>query len=63
MFFAEAQVTGFSRWVIDQIIQDIPEDCAVCEFDCRKTQCTQDQWMLCSRRLDALRASEQVKAI
>ncbi len=38
-------------WVEDQIVQDVPKDIAVCEFDCQKDQCTWGEWETCERRL------------
>jgi hypothetical protein len=38
----------------DGLIQEVPEDIACCEFDCRKGQCTQDEWESCPRRLSYL---------
>jgi hypothetical protein len=38
-------------WTKGQIVSDVPEDIATCEFDCRKPQCTQGEWETCSRRL------------
>lgn len=32
-------------------IKDVPEDIALCEFDCRKEQCHYDEWASCERRL------------
>ena len=43
---------GFLQWVRNQIIQDVPEDVALCEFDCRKGNCTNEEWESCGRRLD-----------
>jgi hypothetical protein len=43
---------GLWRWVKDQIVQDVPKDSALCEFDCRKEQCTIGEWETCERRLD-----------
>jgi hypothetical protein len=40
------------RWVKDQIVQDVPKDNALCEFDCRKEHCTLGEWETCERRLD-----------
>lgn len=40
------------QWVQDQFIQDVPEDTSLCEFDCRKGQCTQGEWESCERRLN-----------
>jgi hypothetical protein len=39
------------RWVSDQFIQDVPEDSALCVFDCHKGQCTSKEWQTCERRL------------
>ncbi len=38
-------------WVKNQIIQDVPKDIALCEFDCPKGQCRMDEWEKCERRL------------
>jgi hypothetical protein len=42
----------FSQWVLCQIVKDVPEGDALCEFDCRKGQCTQAEWVTCERRLN-----------
>jgi hypothetical protein len=34
-----------------QIIDDAPEKLAICQFDCRKGQCLQDEWETCDRRI------------
>jgi hypothetical protein len=44
-------LTAFSHWVMEQLIQEVAEDSALCEFDCRKVQCTQGEWKSCERRL------------
>ncbi len=41
----------FSRWVMEQIVQDVPENIALCELDCRKGQCSMGEWECCSRRI------------
>ena len=38
------------QFVKRQFIDDVPEDLAICEFDCRKGQCIQDEWDTCGRR-------------
>jgi hypothetical protein len=38
-------------WVAGQFVREIPEDVAVCEFDCRKPQCHEGEWASCMRRL------------
>lgn len=39
------------RFVRRQIVDDLPEELVICEFDCRKGQCQQDQWETCDRRI------------
>lgn len=38
-------------WLLNQIVQDVPEEIAICEFDCDKPQCRFDTWACCERRL------------
>ncbi len=38
------------RWLAEQV-QDVPEDIALCEFDCRKPECLVGEWETCERRL------------
>jgi hypothetical protein len=38
-------------WTWGQIIGDVPEDSAICEYDCRKSECTDLEWQNCMRRL------------
>ena len=45
--------SGLSHWVLNQFIQDVPEESALCEFDCRRAQCTHGEWSTCSRRLNS----------
>jgi len=47
-----SRLDAFSRLAQNQIVQRIPEDISICEFDCRRTQCTDQQWTSCDRRLD-----------
>ena len=44
-------VHGVKHWLTDQVIQDVPEDLALCENDCRKLQCLMGEWESCERRL------------
>lgn len=41
------------RWIKNQVIQDVPKDIAVREYNCRRGQCMQDEWETCARRLSA----------
>jgi hypothetical protein len=47
------------RWVTNQLIQEVPGDIALCEFDCRKKQCTIKEWATCERRVSG--ASGELK--
>jgi hypothetical protein len=38
------------QWIKDQVIREVSEEDAICEFDCRKQQCAVDQWETCERR-------------
>jgi hypothetical protein len=38
-------------WFANELIQDVPEELALCEFDCRKPKCTYGEWSSCERRL------------
>ena len=44
-------VTRFWEWVKHQIVQEVPEDIALCEYDCHKQQCTGSEFETCDRRL------------
>ena len=45
----------------NQIVQDVPEDLALCEFACRKSHCTMGDWETCDRRVrDAGEASRLI---
>jgi hypothetical protein len=39
------------KWVREQVVGDVPEGDAVCEFDCRNHKCTMGEWENCDRRL------------
>ena len=39
------------QWLKNQIAQDVPESDGLCEYDCRKQQCAEDEWANCERRI------------
>jgi len=39
------------QWLKGPWIGEVPEDDALCEFDCRKNQCRHDEWASCERRI------------
>jgi len=59
-------IRRLSLWVLNQIVQDVPKDSELCEFDCGKGQCTYGEWAVCERRLghaqgELMPASEKVR--
>ncbi len=51
------------RWLQNQLIQEVPEDIAFCEFGCRKLQCSMGEWENCERRQRFQRALSLQQAI
>jgi hypothetical protein len=50
---------AFFRW-LSKLVPEVPEEVAVCEFECRKTECLMGNWVKCERRQQAMsRASEK----
>jgi hypothetical protein len=39
------------RWLQGQMVQDVPDSIAVCEFDCRSACCRRGEWEGCEHRL------------
>ena len=39
------------KWAKFQLIADVPDELACCEFECRKPHCAQGHWESCHRRL------------
>jgi hypothetical protein len=39
------------QFVKRRVVDAAPEELAICEFDCRKAQCEQDEWAACERRI------------
>jgi hypothetical protein len=47
------------RWIKGRWIQDVPEDIAACEFECRRLECRQGDWETCENRLRSMRCHEE----
>ena len=65
---ADGRKTGsilnrIGKMLTEQLVQEVPDDIALCEFDCRKTQCRYDEWENCGRRLkfDRLRRAYEAE--
>ena len=58
---AEKRLSPFyrlRRWIKGRLIQDVPEDIAACEFECRRTECQQGKWETCEKRLRGMRGDK-----
>lgn len=49
--YASEGLSPILHWLKKQIVDEVPPEIAVCEFDCEKTQCTLKEWNACPRRL------------
>ena len=38
-------------WIVGHVVRDVPEDVGLCEFDCRRPDCSAGELELCERRL------------
>ncbi len=34
-----------------KVVQDVPEDIQLCEFECHKSQCAMSDWEKCEKRM------------
>jgi hypothetical protein len=41
----------FWQWLKNHIVQDVPGSDGLCEYDCRKQQCTEEEWANCGRQI------------
>ena len=62
---AGGSIAGFNRGaamigrLLNNLIQEVPEELSVCEFDCPYTECTVKDWVECElRHHPMLRASQ-----
>ncbi len=56
-----AHLGKFGVWLKGQWIGDVPDEIAVCEFDCRKMQCLSHEWENCPKRLAFLAQASNPK--
>ena len=41
-------------WLMKNLVEEVPEQLSVCEFDCPNHECTINDWASCERREQAL---------
>jgi len=46
------------QWMKNQIAQDVPASDGLCEYDCRKQQCAEEEWAICERRIRSAAGKE-----
>ena len=39
------------RWFADHIVQNVPEEMSVCEYECGEPDCHIAKWALCEKRV------------
>ena len=44
-------LSRLGHWVQEQVVAEVPFDLARCEFDCRQTACSSEEWTTCQRRI------------
>jgi hypothetical protein len=44
--------------ISQQFIQDVPPELSACEI-CRKTECSQDEWIVCENRIAHAKCLEE----
>ncbi len=50
------------RWLKDQLVEEVPDSLALCEFGCRKQQCRMGERDRCERRLQDVQEIPSWKA-
>lgn len=48
------------KWLEKNLIQEIPEEFTVCEYECRKNICPYHDWSECELRQQAMQSSQHV---
>jgi hypothetical protein len=44
-------LSRLGHWVQEQVVAEIPDELALCEFDCRQPACSSEEWATCQRRI------------
>jgi hypothetical protein len=57
----QGKLRGLLRRIGNGIVQDVPQELYACEI-CRKTQCDQDEWIVCENRIAHAKCLEALQA-
>ena len=41
----------FALWIRGHLLGEVPDEMAVCEFECERGQCLEEEWATCQRRI------------
>lgn len=50
MLVHKSRLIRLSRWLASHVVQDVPADLEVCEFDCREPACPREGCAACTRQ-------------
>jgi len=42
-------VRGWGRWLAEHLVQNVPEESAVCEFECQDARCNNAKLAICPK--------------
>ena len=48
-------ISELTHWLRAQWVTEVPEDLAICEFECPASQCSWDDWAQCVHRVSNTR--------
>lgn len=51
---------GLLKKIKAYFVADVPAELAACEFDCRETDCNDEEWETCPKRLQKAEEMNQV---
>jgi len=57
----KARLTRVLERIGKGFVQDIPPELEACEI-CRKTECTQDEWIACGNRIAHAKCLEEIQS-
>lgn len=56
--FTKKLVDRVRGWVGSQVVSDVPDDIAACEFECKRPECSDEKFIGCERRRRAQAIAE-----
>ena len=50
--FGKRMTSKARRWLKEQLVEEVPDELARCEFGCRRLECRMGEWETCGRRIE-----------